>query len=195
MLNMKSLFLMIKRKGKRFPIFQYIYISISQTIMLTWAAPCRTVFLVCTTFSWDLYRYNSFIRIRFFPIDISGLLNRPLVRTWKSVPTLFVQTSEISGLSEPGLTNHHVYLCLNYNNITSYCGNFGSTRTVFLACTTFSCARYIPRTNNNITSYCGNFGSTRTVFLACTTFSCAPAGFRPPFFIESNAFSIIMSQK
>ena len=26
---------------------------------------------------------------------------------WKSVPTLFVQTGEISGLSQPGLTNHH----------------------------------------------------------------------------------------
>ena len=39
--------------------------------------------------------------------EFSRLLNHPLVQTWKSVPTLFVQTSEISGLSEPGLTNHH----------------------------------------------------------------------------------------
>ena len=52
-------------------------------------------------------------RTRLFPVDISVLtsfpncLNRPLVRRWKSVPTLFVWTSEISGLSEPGLTNHH----------------------------------------------------------------------------------------
>ena len=42
--------------------------------------------------------------------SLSGLLNRPLVRTWKSVPTLFSGLAEISGLSEPGLTNHHCTL-------------------------------------------------------------------------------------
>ena len=40
-------------------------------------------------------------------ICLSGLLNRLLVGTWKSVPTLFVRTSKISGLSEPRLTNRH----------------------------------------------------------------------------------------
>ena len=37
----------------------------------------------------------------------------------KSVPELFVRTSEISGLSEPGLTNHHCII-LAFNNIA--CG-------------------------------------------------------------------------
>ena len=56
---------------------------------------------------WFVYP-DTFVPGRYFRInEISGLLNRPLVRTWKSVPTLFVRTSEISGLSEPGLTNHH----------------------------------------------------------------------------------------
>ena len=36
---------------------------------------------------------------------ISGLSEQLTFR--KSVPKLFVRTSEISGLSEPGLTNHH----------------------------------------------------------------------------------------
>ena len=38
--------------------------------------------------------------------EFSRLLNRPIFWTRKSVPSLFVRTSEISGLSEPGLTNH-----------------------------------------------------------------------------------------
>ena len=58
---------------------------------------------------WFVYP-DTFVPCRYFRInEFSGLLNRPLVRTWKSVPTLFVRTNEISGLSEPGLTNH---LCI-----------------------------------------------------------------------------------
>ena len=50
---------------------------------------------------------------RYFRVnELSGLLNRLLVDLWKSVSALFVQTSEISGLSEPGLTNHHCILQL-----------------------------------------------------------------------------------
>ena len=56
---------------------------------------------------WFVYP-DTFVPGRYFRINkFSGLLNRPLVWTWKSVPTLFVRTNEISGLSEPGLTNHH----------------------------------------------------------------------------------------
>ena len=59
-----------------------------------------------------VYSDDSFIRTRLFLVDISeltfsGLLNHSLVQTWKSVPTLFVWTSKIFGLSEPGLMNHH----------------------------------------------------------------------------------------
>ena len=51
----------------------------------------------------------------------SGLLNRPLVQTWKSVPILFVWISEISGLSEPGLTNHHCNSCIcNLSKLARY---------------------------------------------------------------------------
>ena len=67
---------------------------------------------------WFIYP-DTLVSGRYFRInEFSGLLNRPLVRTWKSVPTLFVRTSEISGLSKPGLTNHHciplfpfMYMC------------------------------------------------------------------------------------
>ena len=56
---------------------------------------------------WFVYP-DTFVPGRYFSINkFSGLLNRPLVRMWKSAPTLFVRTSEISGLSEPILTNHH----------------------------------------------------------------------------------------
>ena len=34
-------------------------------------------------------------------------MNRPSAKEQKLVPVLFVRISEISGLSEPGLTNHH----------------------------------------------------------------------------------------
>ena len=59
------------------------------------------------------YSDDSLIRTRLFPVNISGLtsfpglLNRPSVQERKSVPELFVRISEISGLLEPGLTNHH----------------------------------------------------------------------------------------
>ena len=56
---------------------------------------------------WFVYP-DMFVPGRYFWInEFSGLLNRPIVWTWKSVPTLYVRTSTISGLSEPGLTTHH----------------------------------------------------------------------------------------
>ena len=56
---------------------------------------------------WFVYP-DTFVPGRYFRInEFSELLSWPLVRTWKSVATLFVRTSEISWLSEPGLTNHH----------------------------------------------------------------------------------------
>ena len=74
----------------------------------------REPFKICighdrrTDVQWWFVYPDTFVPGRYFWInELSGLLNRPLVRTWKSVPTLFVRTSEISGLSEPGLTNHH----------------------------------------------------------------------------------------
>ena len=51
---------------------------------------------------------DTFVPSQYFRVNqFSWLLNRPLVWTRKSVPALFVRTSEISGLSEPGFTNHH----------------------------------------------------------------------------------------
>ena len=73
--------------------------------------------IVKTYYIEDMYSDDSFIRTGLFPVDISGftsffgLLNRSLVRTWKSVSTLFVRPSEMSGLLEPGLTNHN---CTNF---------------------------------------------------------------------------------
>ena len=74
---------------------------------------------------WFVYP-NTFVPGQYFWInEFSGLLNRPIVRTWKSVPTLYVRTSEISGLSESGLTNHHCKMipyavlcpkCITHNN-------------------------------------------------------------------------------
>ena len=66
-----------------------------------------------TTFyvQWWFVKPDTFVLGQYFRInEFSGLLNRPLVRTRISVPPLFVPTSEISGLSEPGLTNHHCIL-------------------------------------------------------------------------------------
>ena len=60
-----------------------------------------------------------FVPGQYFQINkFSGLLNRPLVRTWKLVPTLFVRTSEISGILEPGLTNHHCISAIKNNWMT-----------------------------------------------------------------------------
>ena len=52
-----------------------------------------------------------FVPGRYFRINkFSWLLNRPLVRTWKSVPTHFVQNGEISGLSDPGIHESSLYV-------------------------------------------------------------------------------------
>ena len=69
----------------------------------------------CCPFKWPYYIHvqwwfvnpDTFVPGRYFRInEFSGLLNRPSVQKRKSVPALFVRISEISGLSEPGLTNH-----------------------------------------------------------------------------------------
>ena len=57
---------------------------------------------------WWLVNPGTFVPGRNFRInEFSGLLNRPTVQKRKSVPAPFVRISEIYGLSEPGLTNHH----------------------------------------------------------------------------------------
>ena len=67
----------------------------------------------CKKFSFYVYIDDSLVRTRLFPVryfrinKFSGLLKRPSVQKRKSVPALFVRISEISRLSEPGLTNHH----------------------------------------------------------------------------------------
>ena len=73
----------------------------------------QVIYLNHLNFLWFAYP-DTFVPRWYFRInEFSGLLNRPLVRTWKSVPTLFVRTSEISGLSEPGITNHH---CITFRS-------------------------------------------------------------------------------
>ena len=67
---------------------------------------CRQTFFFCIQW-WFVYP-DTFVTSRYFRINkFSGLLNSQLVWKWKSVPTPFVRISDISGLSEPGLTNHH----------------------------------------------------------------------------------------
>ena len=59
-----------------------------------------------------------FVSGQYFRINkFSGFLNGPLVRTWKWVPTFFVRTSAISGLSVPRLTNYH---CIYYQWMFCY---------------------------------------------------------------------------
>ena len=65
-----------------------------------------TVWLHWTGILWCFVYLDKFVPGRYFQINkFSGLLNRPLVRTWKSVPTLFVRTSKISVL----VMNHHLF--------------------------------------------------------------------------------------
>ena len=57
---------------------------------------------------WWFVNPDTFVPGRYFRInEFSGLLNCPSVQERKSVTALFVRISEISRLSEPGLTNHH----------------------------------------------------------------------------------------
>ena len=59
--------------------------------------PCHHIFM---QIKFAMYSDDSLIWTRLLP-------NRQSVQKRKLVPTLFVQISEISGLPEPGLTNHH----------------------------------------------------------------------------------------
>ena len=62
---------------------------------------------------WWFVNPDTFVPGQYFRInEFSGLLNRPSVQKRKLVPALFVRISEISGLSEPGLTNHHCTLII-----------------------------------------------------------------------------------
>ena len=62
---------------------------------------------------WWFVNPDTFVPSQYFRINkFFGLLKRPSVQKRKSVPALFVRISEISGLSEPGLTNHH---CTSYS--------------------------------------------------------------------------------
>ena len=87
------------------------------------------IFFMCDPYKKDFSRHYMAIEMTFYPTgrpqwcfvnpdmfvpgrcfrinEFSGLLNRPSVQKRKSVPALFVRISEISGLSELGLTNHH----------------------------------------------------------------------------------------
>ena len=63
---------------------------------------------------WWFVNPDTFVPGRYFRInEFSGLLNHPSDQERKSVPALFVRISEISGLSEPGLTNHHCIVLSN----------------------------------------------------------------------------------
>ena len=77
---------------------------IAQFDLLENGATWFTVWLHWTGILWCFVYPDKFIPSWYFRIN--ELLNRPLVQTWKSVPTLFVRTSEISGL----VTNHHCIL-------------------------------------------------------------------------------------
>ena len=67
-----------------------------------------TVLGVNFKIQWWFINPDTFVPGQFFRInEFSGLLKSPSVQKRKLVPALFVQISEISGLSEPGLTNHH----------------------------------------------------------------------------------------
>ena len=85
-------------------MYCFCLLSITVMIHLSGHVPCLTSH--ATIF--QLYMSDTFVPCQYFRINmLSGLLNRPSVRTWLLVPTLFVWTSEISGLSEPRLTNLH----------------------------------------------------------------------------------------
>ena len=77
------------------------------------------------TVQWWFINPDTFVPGRYFRInEFSGLLNRPSVQKRKLVPALFVRISEISGLSEPGLTNHHcivsIWIFVNVGLIEGY---------------------------------------------------------------------------
>ena len=77
--------------------------------------------LLCMYLQWRFIYPDTFVPGRSFRInEFSGLLNHPLVRTWKLVPSLFVRTSEISGLSEFGLTNHHCTIYPKTKKVLGY---------------------------------------------------------------------------
>ena len=81
-------------------------LSVSETSLPKW--PCA----MCNI-QWWFVKPDTFVTGQYFRInEFSGWLNCPLVRTEKSVPALFVR--EISGLSEPGSTNHHCTSCYSY---------------------------------------------------------------------------------
>ena len=93
-----------------------------------------------STVQWWFVKPDMFVPGWYFHInEFSELLNRPLVRMWKSVPALFVRTNKISGPSEPGLTN---YPCISMWFIVKYLWIAWISDLVFLlSCDTFRSSR------------------------------------------------------
>ena len=85
---------------------------------------------------WWFVNPDTFGSGRYFRInEFSGLLNRPSVQERKSVPALFVRISEISGLSEPGLTNHHCsLLCKHLIQIIMPSGDNIGVKSILVMC-------------------------------------------------------------
>ena len=67
---------------------------------------------------------DTFVLGRYFWInEFSGLLNRQLVRTWKSVPTLFVRTSKISRTIGARINESSLCCYCDQKLIELLCGN------------------------------------------------------------------------
>ena len=105
-----------------------------------------------TQLQWWFVNWYMFVLGGYFWInEFSGLLNRQSVQKQKSVPALFVQISEISCLSEPGLTNHQCILLhlwtINRLNLTYLlfdnlqCGSYKLCTKTSETCWTY-CRRY-----------------------------------------------------
>ena len=95
----------ITQSGKNYLVSFVLYFTIQTLYEIIADSDNELVYMYS-----DIWFVNPemFVPSRSFWInEFSGLLNRPSVQKRKSVPALFVRISEISRLSEPGLTNHH----------------------------------------------------------------------------------------
>ena len=85
-----------------------------------------------------------FVPGRYFWInEFSGLLNHQSVQKRKSVPALFGRISQISELSEPGLTNHYCILLKGHFDNISF-GAMAGTLGCVCFFLTISFKRYPP---------------------------------------------------
>ena len=109
---------------KPWNIYDYLYYTFLDSIQMkkcVFKTKFNIPFFFVQYIQWWFVNPDTFVPSQYFQInEFSGLLNRPSVQKRKSVPALFVRISEISGLSDPGLTNHHCIClslnCLGYNN-------------------------------------------------------------------------------